>query len=120
MWLKAVLVVAVLVTTVVIAVRQVPLGVPGEWTWSRQALAADITEAMDRLLIPLIVSAALVVFCRFIDRQIAHASTRRQVVFVGLLVVVAMCTEILDVLLTVNDALKRDGKPTIDGSVRIP
>ena len=31
-----------------------------------------------------------------------------------------MCTEILDVLLTVNDALKRDGKPTIDGSVRIP
>jgi hypothetical protein len=91
MWLKAVLVVAVLVTTVVIAVRQVPLGVPGEWTWSRQALAADITEAMDRLLIPLIVSAALVVFCRFIDRQIAHASTRRQVVFVGLLVVAAMC-----------------------------
>jgi hypothetical protein len=36
------------------------------------------------------------------------------------LVVVAMSTEILDVLLTVNDALKRDGKPTIDGSVRIP
>ncbi len=40
-----------------------PLGVAGEWVWPRNALPADVVEALDRVIWPLICGSVIVAFC---------------------------------------------------------
>lgn len=39
-----------------------PLGVAGEWVWPRHALPADVVEALDRVIWPLICGSVIVAF----------------------------------------------------------
>jgi len=91
MWLKAILMLAVLVTALVLVASDLPLGIPSDWAWPRQALPGDFAETLDRLLVPLLVGVALIVFCRLVDRRITHVSWGLQAVSLGLLVVAAIC-----------------------------
>ncbi len=71
MWRNIVLLLAVLFSVYFLIFTQVPLGVPGEWVWLRQALPSDVPEAIDRLSVPLLIAAILIFFCRFADHRFA-------------------------------------------------
>lgn len=58
------------ITAGVLLIPAVPLGVPGEWTWSRHALPETLGEFLDRFVIPCGVAALLILFARWIDRRI--------------------------------------------------
>lgn len=70
MKLTGMLILAVLVSFFVIGCTSIPLGVPGEWVWPRQAFPTDVSEWADRFLSPVLFGAAVVAFCRFSDCRI--------------------------------------------------
>jgi hypothetical protein len=70
MKLIGMLTLAVLVSLFVIGCMSIPLGVPGEWLWPRQAFPTDVSEWADRFLSPVLFGAAVVAFCRFADCRI--------------------------------------------------
>jgi hypothetical protein len=55
-----------------------PLGVTGEWVWPRHALPADLLEALDRLLWPVICGVVVATFCATGWRRIKHAGQLQQ------------------------------------------
>ena len=53
-----ILILSVVVTAVVLMLPAFPLGVPGEWTWQRHRVLADVAAAADRML-PAIIAGAI-------------------------------------------------------------
>lgn len=62
-----------------------PLGVTGEWVWPRHALPADLLEALDRLLWPVISGGAVAAFCATSWRRIKLAGQFQQVLLLLML-----------------------------------
>ncbi len=54
----------------------VPLGVPGEWTWTRHNLPADLAEWLDRITLP-ILGAALFLWIAFAGERWVSSGKRR-------------------------------------------
>lgn len=90
MWRIVVLLLAVLLTVFVLAISSIPLGVPGEWVWPRQALPQGLAEVLDRLTIPVLIACLLVGFCGFAERRFFRASWAVRMLYLGLLVVVSL------------------------------
>ncbi len=88
MKLIGVILLAVLMSFLVL-LSSLPLGVPGEWVWPRQALPSDLAEWLDRFLSPLLFGAAAVAFCRFADCRISSAGCLKRSLLVLSLVIVA-------------------------------
>jgi len=90
MWHKAILLLAVAATIVVLALPRIPLGVPSEWEWPRQQLPGSFSEVLDRLLWPLLVGAALTGYCRSVDQRISHFGRVARIASLGLLVMISV------------------------------
>lgn len=73
MWRVGLPLISILLTAGFICISDIPLGVPGEWTWPRQSLPAGLLELADRTLQPLMFGLALCAFCRFADCRIERS-----------------------------------------------
>ena len=78
MKLALILVIAAVTTAAVVLIPAIPLGVPGEWTWSRHSLPTSFAEAADRLVLPLLAAGAILAFAGFIERRISAFGVARQ------------------------------------------
>lgn len=86
MWRNLILLLAVVGSLLFLLFPVLPLGIPGEWEWTRQRLPQDITEAFDRLVPSLLAGAVLLAFCRLGDRQFANGHSWTRVLLLTFLV----------------------------------
>lgn len=87
---------ALIVTAVITLPSELPLGVPGEWTWTRLPFPADIAELLDRLVPPLVWGAILAGGSEWISRRIHRFGNGRRLVCL-----VVLCVGMMGWLTTV-------------------
>lgn len=90
MKLTGIILAAVLVSSFLLY-SSLPLGVPDEWVWPRQAFPEDLGEWLDRFLLPILFSGAALAFCRFADGRISRSGWMMKSGLVFALVIVAFC-----------------------------
>lgn len=80
---------SVVLTAVVTLAPSIPLGVPGEWTWSRHAGISSFVDVVDRLVPALLCGAAFVLFAEWGRRRILQVGGRGKAGLYTLLILVA-------------------------------
>ncbi|MFN5627139.1 MAG: hypothetical protein ACK5DM_24540, partial [Planctomyces sp.] len=66
-----------LLTLFVFVADVIPLGVPGEWVWSRQPLPQDGAELADRLFWPLLAGLLLIAVAMFGELELSRPRLTR-------------------------------------------
>lgn len=84
-----VLVISLGFTAAIVGPENIPLGVDGEWLWTRHPLPEDLTSFLDRCLPALVAAAALMIYASMLERRITEF---RRPAVVGALLVLTLLT----------------------------
>ncbi len=78
---RYIIILATLISSAVLLIPWLPLGVPGEWVWPRHALPLSVFETLDRLAWPMLCGTAIVGYCAGSMRRIEKVGTVRRGLF---------------------------------------